>query len=500
MILTVKEAAEAIGGKVIVGENISFNSESIATDSNKAAEGALFIPVIGARVDGHRFIEGAFDNGASCTLTSKALSKELLAKAKAENKGIIMTEDNVAALQRLGAFFREKYVHIPYIGVTGSVGKTTTREMIACAVSAGFDTYSTKGNANSQTGVPITVMATPESAGIGVIEMGISEFGEMHRLSEVVKCDMAVMTVIGISHIANLGSQENIMKEKLHILDDMPDGARLFLNGDDPLLKGLSEEKIHAYGIAEGKRINISFYGTGDNAEYKAVNIKESSDGSEFDVYVNGRIETHARLFVPGTHMILNALAAIASAFAAGVDIKKAAEALSSFKSLDGRGEIRESRGIKVINDAYNAAPQSVKAGLRVLNGIQSEGHGRHTAVLADMLELGDEEVFYHEDIGRFIVSETPKIDKVMLYGKLSSHILEGIRNEALKNGASVNEESERLNIDFHNGRCLDVQHFNYFEGLSRTVKAETKAGDTVFFKGSNSMKLWSMAKELIGE
>ena len=500
MRIDVNEAAGAADGAVLIA-NGGFLSERIVTDSNKAAEGALFIPVIGARVDGHKFIENAFDNGASAAFTSEELSEELMEKAADNGRSVIRVRDTVTAFQRLAAYYREKYVRIPYIGVTGSVGKTTTRELIACALGSRFNTYSTKGNANSQTGVPITVMATPADAEAGVIEMGMSEFGEMHRLSEIVRCDIAVMTVIGISHIANLGSQENIMKEKLHILDGMRDGGTLLLNGDDPMLKELTEEKIHEYGIALGKKINICFYGTCENAVYRACDIEEKDGGSSFSLYINGKKITDVRLFVPGMHMILNALSAIAAADMLGADIKDAAEALKGFKSLDGRGQITENRGIRIINDAYNAAPQSMKAGLKVLDSIKTDEGGRHTAVLADMLELGPDEIHYHEDIGRFIVNETKNIDQVLVYGELGRHIIEGLIGEA--------DEHDNVTVctgavDDHeyagDARCIAAVHFESFDALKKYVESVSRAGDAVFFKGSNSMRLWSMARDMIGE
>lgn len=478
MKLSAHEIAEATDGQLLAG-NGEINITHIATDTSKVREGSLFVPIIGARVDGHTFIEKALSDGAAAAFTSERPSSELLKRAQENGKAIISVKDTRAALQALGSYYRLSYVHIPYIGVTGSVGKTTTREMIACALSAGLNTYSTRGNANSQTGVPITVSETPTDAEIGVIEMGMSEPGEMPRLSKIVNCSMAVVTIIGVSHIANLGSQENIMKEKLHITDDMPDGAMLFLNGDDELLRDLSEDKLHEMGYCSGKSIKVRFYGTKDNAYYRAVNVTESAAGTEYDFELDKKIITHVKLSVPGIHMVLNSLAALAAAVENGVDAREASGRLSEFRSLNGRGQVTEKNGIRIINDAYNAAPQSMMAGLRVLNSTEPGEGGERIAVIADMLELGEDENKYHSEIGEFIINETKNIDRVLMYGNLTLNTFRTIK--LLKKNDTV----------------LETEHFEDLEDLGKRLCSIKKKGDVIFFKGSNSMKLWELAERL---
>lgn len=482
MKLSALEIANAVGGRLITKDN-DISITHIATDTSKVTEGTLFVPIIGARVDGHSFIEKAFENGAKAVFTSKVLPQEIIDRADSIDKAIISVRDTKAALQDLGRYYRLRYIHIPYIGVTGSVGKTTTREMIACALSASLNTYSTRGNANSQVGVPITVAETPEDAEAGVIEMGISEHGEMNLLSRIVNCSMAVVTVIGVSHIANLGSRENIMKEKLHITDHMPDGAVLLLNGDDELLNKLSSERLHEMGYCAGRDVRLKFYGTGANACYRAENIEKTDLGTAYDFYVNEKRLTRVKLFVPGRHMLLNSLAALAAAVENKADIKKAAERLSDFKSLDGRGRISERDGIKIINDAYNAAPQSMAAGLKVLDETEPGEGGERIAVLADMLELGRDEKKYHEELGSFIVNETENIDRVLLYGELTKNTISEITR-------LQRQEKKRPRAD----------HFDSIEALRKELYSIKKKGDIIFFKGSNSMRLWELAGELSGE
>ncbi len=481
MKLTAEEIAAAVGG-VLHTKTPGLTAEHISTASGSMKGDDLFVPLLGARVDAHRFIPDAFTHGAVLSFTSEGLADngvhEDLSSWLDQGRALIEVEDTLLALQKLGRYYRENYVRIPYVGVTGSVGKTTTREMIAAALSAGKATYSTRGNANSQTGVPITVTETDPCAEIGVIEMGISEFGEMQRLAEIVQCDMAVVTTIGISHIANLGSQENIMLEKLHLLNGMKQGGFLFLNGDDPLLKDLTTEKLHEYGLGAGNDFQIVFYGTGPNAQVRAENVEEACGYPSFEAVMDNGYRRRISLRVPGIHMMRNALAAFAVAVQAGVDPDKALEALSAFESMNGRGKILEKDGMRIINDAYNAAPQSMMAGLRVLDRMPAEG--RHIAVLADMLELGPKEEQYHREVGAFIARETHHIDIVMLYGRLAAQIGEGI--------LAAGEEN-----------CPRIQYFDSLEEVRKAFFEELQSGDIALLKGSNSMKLSAVAEAFSG-
>ncbi len=482
MRLTAAQIAEAAGGKVISG-NPETIIENITTDSHTIKGADLFIPIKGARTDGHRFIPDVAEAGAAASFTAYDLEglKEVCQK-ELPDIPLIQVEDPRTALQELGGYYRDHFVPIPYIGVTGSVGKTTSREMIVCALSAGKKVYSTKGNANSQVGVPITVTETDPDAEIGVIEMGISEFGEMSRISRVVKCDMAVVTVIGVSHIGNLGTQDNIMREKLKICECMKPGGLLLLNGDDPLLSRSDLQDFLPAEVREHK-IRVIYYGTGENAFVRAEKITESGGCASYELKIGEEICLPVRLEVPGRHMVLNSLAALAAAYFNQVDLKAAAKALESFRSLDGRGRMFRKNGITVINDAYNAAPQSVMAGLKVLN--DTECSGRRIAVLADMLELGPEEVRYHREVGEYIASETPRVGLVLLYGALASHIGDGIREKAAGEGGNA---------------CPQIFPLKSVDEVKDLLIRELKEGDTVFFKGSNSMKLGPLVKDIFGD
>lgn len=527
MIISAAEIAEAVGGRIISGNPESMVKD-IFTDSNAVTAGSLFVPIIGARVDGHRFIQDAINHGASASFTSRedigipAGREGMSGSSKSKDIGIpaghegaaalILVNDTRTALQELGHYCREKYIHCRYIGVTGSVGKTTTREMIAAALGGSFKVYSTKGNANSQVGVPITVFNTDERAEAGIIEMGMSEFGEMERISRVACCDMAVFTVIGVSHISQLKTKENIMSEKLRIAEYMRENGILLLNGDDELLAGIDEERLHGYGICLNKHVDIRFYGTGDNARYKAVNTVLEPDGAEYDFAADGRVLTHVKVNISGRHMLMDSLAAMSVAFIEGADLEKAADGLYKFRSLGGRGEVAEFNGIKIINDAYNAAPQSMREGLAALNGRAArakdcaepdgiETHGRLMAVIADMLELGDDERLYHAETGISVYREFSNIDILALYGELMLEAFKGAVESCKAAGCDIEPDyGDGYILQRNNGRPLYIRHFDSLDAISDYVKSEAKSGDVIFFKGSNSMKLWRLANEMGGK
>ena len=327
--LTAQETARAVGGRLIAGEEGRLLTH-ISLDSRTMKGNDLFVPVIGERVDAHDFICQALENGASAVFTSRHRTREDVERAVAEQTGReaeqgeitsakaadfasaeasqrclsaawIAVDDTRRALQALGSYLRDQ-ISIPLVGVTGSVGKTTTREMAAAALSAGFRVYKTPGNSNSQVGVPITLAEIPEDARMGVIELGMSEPGEMTRIARVARVDCAIITNIGVAHIEQLGSQENILHEKLCIQDGMPEDGVLFLNGDDPLLAAV---KI------PGRR--IVRYGMGDTCDYRCEDLRLEDGYPVFTAVCAGR-RVPVRLRVMGSHMVSNALASLAVA------------------------------------------------------------------------------------------------------------------------------------------------------------------------------------------
>ena len=428
--------------------------EEIVLDSRKKMQHALFVPIIGEHSDGHDYIDMAIANGAVAVLSSRPIEAM---QAKHPAVRFYQVPDTTKALQEIGYMERKKF-HGTVIGVTGSVGKTTTRSMIATALAAGKKVFQTAGNANSQVGVPITMFQMARSgAEAAVIELGMSEPGEMTRIAQIACVDMAVMTNIGIAHIEQLKTQENILREKLHILDGMREGGALYLNMDDAILSKLTLEAIHAFGIATEQTIELRSY-----------------EMKDYDLH----------LMVKGSHMLQNASAAMHIATALGVDEAAAQHALENFSGLAGRGEtFRTKEGVLVIDDAYNASPASMKAGLEALATLEGK---RHIAVLADMLELGEKTLDYHREVGSYLA--TLPIDAVFLYGERAAAIGEGIQNAVAEPHKPIGDAAAR--------RVPTIEYFTDLEELRNTLHAIACSGDVLLFKGSNSMKLSEIVRD----
>lgn len=468
--ITVKELAEGTGGRLLMGE-IKQPVGNISLDSRHMKGDDLFVPIIGERADAHNFICQAIGNGAAAVLTSRHHSaSEVKAEIEAQTKGDtslrdrclqaawIQVEDTKKGLQALGSFLRER-IRIPLVGITGSVGKTTTREMIGAALGAGFQVYKTPGNSNSQVGVPITLSEIPREAGIGVIELGMSEPGEMTRIASIARADSAVMTNIGVTHIEQLGSQENILREKLHIQDGMPEDGCLFLNGDDPMLRqaaGELKRPVCLYGLSEG-------------CDVRGVELETEEGYPVFTAVVRGE-QVRVRLRVMGNHMVSNALAALAVAAYYKVPLSQASRALEAFEGYRGRQQVFEAGGITVLDDSYNASPVSMKAGLEVLRTMA--GERRSVAVLGDMKELGPESGAFHREIGAFIGSHP--VDQTVLLGELAGEIGRGIKESGII----------EKGLTGHPVYCHSLDEVNQW------LKEHLKEGDCVLFKGSNSMRL----------
>lgn len=442
--IRIRDIVEAVNGRLLCGD-METSLRHISIDSRTMKGDDLFVPLIGEKADAHRFLSQAFENGAAASLTS-----EHDTCPEGITGALIRVEDTKKALQDIGRYIRSR-LSLPLVGITGSVGKTTTREMIAAALSAGY----------SQVGVPITISDISDSDEIGVLELGMSEPGEMEVIADIARVDTAVITNIGVTHIENLGSRENILKEKLRIQDGMKKGGTLFLNGDNELLRD-----VRAKDGCE-----TSFYGLGANCSYRAVNITYNGGRPAFDM-VHGAAVVPVVLEVMGEHNILNALAALAVADHYHVPLADAAEALKTFDGFKNRQQIYEKGNITIIDDTYNASPDSMKAGIRVLASLTDRK--RRIAVLADMKELGEDAPLFHYEIGAFL-GEQP-VEEVITYGALAKEIARGVEGK-VKTTVFEEEQKEEMT--------------EYLEKLLRE-------GDAVLFKGSNSMKLGETAARFI--
>lgn len=472
----VKDIVRAVGGSLLCGdENVQI--DNFATNSGKAEPGLMFAPIVGERVDGHKYIESAFDCGASASLTqNEEAVAGLIDKWRSlgiQPKPIVLAEDSVRAMQ-LTAKEYESRLSLNKVGVTGSVGKTTTKEMIACALSGGLKVFKTAGNANSQIGVPVTIMNIAPDDEAAVIEMGMSEKGEMRRLATLLSLNAAVMTNIGVSHIEQLGSQENILREKWHITDAITEGGCIFLNGDDVLLKERADlcrnNYAGVFGKEDNRKLRICTFGHFADCDYRAENEYSDENGVGFDM-LHGDVRIPVRLNVLGAHNVNNALVALAVAEFFGVDLRAAVKALEGYTGVAMRQHITKKDGAAYIDDSYNASPDSMKAGLSVLCQMPAD---YRIAVLADMLELGENTKEYHRQVGEY--AGQSKVDELLLYGELAEYIGYGAEQYIGK-----------------------IKHFDTLGDITEYLKAEIKPGTAVLFKGSRGMKLNEVVDGLLG-
>ncbi len=454
--LKLNEILKATRGKTSYTENDNIIT-GISTDSRKIQKGDLFIPLIGENFDGHDYIELAFKQGASAALSQR---KDVYFPGKA----IIMVDNTLKALQALAGYYRDRY-SIPFIGITGSVGKTSTKEMVASALGVKYNVLKNEGNLNNEIGVPLTIFRLNESHEAAVIEMGMSGFGEIRALTEIVKPKVGIITNIGISHIEKLGSRQNILKAKLEILEGLQPGGLVILNGDDVLLsgvRGLLAERTVSYGLEEG-------------VEYQAFNIKSNGEhGVDFDVAVDGA-EYTIHVPIPGIHNVYNALAAVAAGNELGVPVEEIAAGISQFNPGKMRLNIIKSNGMKIINDAYNSSPQSVKAALDVLQEMDAD---RRIAVLGDMLELGEWSVKAHTDTG--VNAAKADLDYIVTVGSSAMDIAKGA-----------------VEAGFDSGRTAA---FGDNEKAAEYLSKLVKPGDAILVKGSRGMKMEQIVNALTNE
>ena len=432
--------------------------DQISIDTRTIEKGALFVAIKGERFDGHDYIEQAAANGAALVMVREGTSIP-------EKVPAIFVTDTLEALGELAHEYR-KLFDIPVIAVTGSVGKTSTKEMIAAILSAKYKVHKSKGNHNNEIGLPLSVLEMDEEHEVAVFEMGMRGFNEISTLSKIVNPDIAVITNIGISHIERLGSRQNILKAKLEVLDGMDENGIVILNGDDELLSGLR-------GLLTQKTL---FYGIDENQDIWAYDL--SSKGEE-GVYFHVKTgENDMNLFIPapGIHNVHNALVGIAVAESLNMSESDIRKGLENFSGEKMRLSIEEKDGIKFINDSYNAAPSSMTAALDVLCEIA--GDRRKWAVLGDMLELGDWASEAHKKIGR-LVSKSG-IEYMVAIGSLAKWYVEG-----------ANEEPTTKTITKLFATALEAKPY---------IKTLAQKGDVLLFKGSRIIKMDVLVQELLSE
>lgn len=402
--ITVRDIVEATRGTLLCGDE-NTRLGDLCIDSKKVKEGDLFVPIIGERVDAHRFIEQALETGAA-TLTSEhdTVSAE---------KPYIRVPDTVRALQDIGAYMRKR-IQIPIVAVTGSVGKTTTRNMISTALRSQKQVFETQKNFNSQIGVPIMLSRISSTDEMAVLECGMSEVGQITILSNLVKPKHAVVTTIGVAHIEQLKTQENIRREKLSIIDGMDVDGTLFLNGDDPMLAELRGSFS----------CRTCYYGTQEWCDYRAEQIQYDNGRSYFEC-VHGQERVSIELSVLGQHNVLNCTAAIAVSHVCGIPMEAAAKEFAYFHGMR-QNIIQLENRFTIIDDTYNASPDSMRASLDVLCHMETKG--KRVAVLGDMFDLGENSEQYHYEVGAFAARQT--IDELIVVGERAKGICQAVQEQ----------------------------------------------------------------------
>lgn len=449
--LTVKNIANAVGGQCF-GCDAIMNQEitGVEIDSRKIQEGFLFVPIRGERVDGHSFIGQVMEKGALLTFSDHKLDLDV---------PYILVANTETAMQALAAFYRNQ-LNIKVVGITGSVGKTSTKEMIASVLSQRYSVLKTEGNYNNEIGLPLTIFRITEEHQVAVLEMGIDHFGEMHRLAAMSQPDICVITNIGYAHIENLGSRDGILKAKTEVFDHLRDRATVILNGDDDKLSTIKKVQGRSpmFFSLDNKDC---FYAD----EFQNLGLK----GTRCKLHLPyGMIRVH--IPVPGKHMVYNALAGALVGLKLGLTLTEVSDGIAAMKTIAGRTNQIETDSMLVIDDCYNANPASMMASLEVL----TYGLGRTVAIMGDMFELGPNECALHAECGSFAAKKG--IDLIICIGALSANTAAAARADSTKS---------------------EVLHFETRDAFLEAAPSIMKKGDTVLVKASHGMEFGKIVEVL---
>lgn len=449
-ILSIEDIVRATNGEVVNGKSDGI-IKAITTDSRKAENDVLFIPLKGEKVDGHNFINSALEKGA-VVLTQY--------DADFFDGTVVKVKDTRIALGDIARYYLEKY-RVPVVSVTGSVGKTTTKDLIYSVLSQKFKTHKTPNNFNNDIGLPLTVFGIEKEHNAAVIEMGMSHFGEISYLASIAKPDCAVITNIGMSHIENLGSREGIFKAKMEIVENFNESNTLFVNCDSPFLNSLSDT-----------RYRLVKFGINENADVYAKDIENLGlSGTRFTVvHQNG--EFKATVKQPGVHNIYNALSAVCVGLYMGLTEKQCAEGLENCEYTSGRLEIINHNGMEIISDCYNSSPDSIRAALKVMGESLKD---RKVAVLGDVLEMGEYAKDEHYNVGKDIPSMD--VDMLITAGENAKYIADGARAMGMEN----------------------IVSFDTTDELRKEINNLLKAGDCVLIKASHGMRFIEITEEITG-
>ena len=417
----------------------------VTTDSREVCPGCIFVAFPGERFDGHDFAAKALEEGAAYVVLNHPVEGVPAERA-------VISPDSYHAMMVMGANYRSQF-HPKVVGVTGSVGKTTTKQMTYAAIAGFGNTIKTEGNQNNELGLPRTMFRIGKETQYAVVEMGMSHAGEIERLSKCARPDVGIITCIGVSHIGNLGSQENICKAKLEICAGLPEGAPLVLNGDDPFLrKAVLPDHVRPVWFSLGD----------ENADVCALSIQQDEKGMSFVLEDHEEGTFLVKIPAMGRHNVANALAAYCAATRLGLDARRVIAGLADFEQTGMRQKVVHARGVDVIEDCYNANPDSMKAALAMFREYPCK---RRFALLGDMLELGDISRAAHEEVGRQAVEN--KVDYLVTYG----------------------EQAKRIAV-VAAAKGLPTLHADTYAQAAETLLNKMQPGDALLVKASRGMAL----------
>lgn len=459
--MTLEAMAKACHGQLIGANAMQYlTAQGIVTDSRRVQDDYVFAALRGERTDGHNYISQVFESGALAVISEQPLNI---------SRPYILVESSKQALKDLAAFYLSG-LELKVIGISGSVGKTSTKEMIASVLSQKLNVHKTEGNFNNEIGLPLTIFKIREEHQAAVLEMGISDFGEMHRLASISRPDIAVITNIGFAHLKTLKSREGILKAKTEMFDHLKENASVILNGDDDMLSTIAD--VHGkepvfYGIGTEKP-KTAIYGS---KTIYATDIENLGlKGIRLAIHTpEGTFET--RIPIPGRHNVYNALAAAAAGRQLGLKNEEIQAGIEQARTIDGRTNLIESRGMTIIDDCYNANPVSMKASIDVL----ATADGRTIAVLGDMGDLGENERGLHYEIGMHLASK--KID--VLFG-----------------AGTLIQETARAASE-HHPKC-EVHIFPSRNEMLKELLPFLREGDSVLVKASHFMEFHEVVEEII--
>ncbi len=454
--MSLKEIAAACGG-TYYGDEASAVKEvsSVVIDSRKAEKDSLFIAIKGARVDGHAFIPQVMEKGALCAVSEQDLGDV--------SYPYIRVTSCAQALKDIAEHYRRS-LDIKVVGISGSVGKTSTKEMIASVLSQKYHVLKTEGNFNNEIGLPLTVFNIRDEHEVAVLEMGISGFGEMTRLAKIARPDVCVITNIGVAHLENLGTRDGILKAKTEMFAYMNPEGTIILNGDDDKLFAFTPEN----GVAP------TYFGLDASHPFHAENVANRGlKGSEAD-FVTPKSRFHAHISIPGSHMVYNALAGIAVGYALGMTDEEIARGIEANVTIAGRNNIIETDDYTIIDDCYNANPASMKASLDVLSFADT----RTVAILGDMFELGEGSEKMHYGVG--VHAAEKDIDVLICIGELTAATVQGAMETAEEKGLPT-----------------EIHYFKTKEDFFKEAGDILKRKDTILIKASHGMGFTEIVEQL---